>query len=190
MVAAYVTRDIRRHIHVGCRSEVKPDVRSSQRQGLAGSGDVRRKGQLLGGQPRKEVLHRRVADDDGFGDLLGHGAGLAAKIRRKLVQRLDQAALECGRAVLVRHRIVDPADHVLAVADLRIRRAGLGQRLTRRKIDEVAGKFGRSYVDRQPHEARPCGRKRHHLPITYPEPRRPVLSPQLWRQRLEHGQRE
>ena len=117
-----------RQMHICAGRQIQPQIARSDIQRIAHHGDVRGATQLIHGQTGKQVMHHCVADDHRIGDLAPGCAGLGGQISHQPIEGIDHPGLERCSAVGVLDGIADAAEDVLTVGNLRIDRAGFGER--------------------------------------------------------------
>ena len=173
-------------VHIGAARQLKTQIARRHIQGIADGRHIRRAAELLHRQPGEKMVHGRVAHDHRIGDLLAARAGLGAKLGHQAVERVCHPGLEYGAAVGVFIGVGDPADHVLAVGDLGVDRAALGQRLPGGQRHQVGRDLGGADIHGQPKQRRAERCHGDHLAVVriligppHAQARRPALRPQL-----------
>ena len=157
MVGADVPGDIGRQIDIRPGVQLQSQVAGAQVERLAGSRHVGGMPELFDRQPGEQVVHGRVAHHHRIHHLGGLQASLGAHLGDHLIEGLDQAALQDLAPIGEAAGIADAADHVLAVGDLRVHRAGLGQGIAAVQVHQVSRQLGGAHIHRQPCQDRPNG---------------------------------
>ncbi len=134
--------DAGQHVDARAGVDAEPQV---ARPGVDGAGDGEREGCLaeLGRVDAEEqMVHDRVADDDGVEHVVGIDAALGADLARQLGDGIAHRLRQLGAAVGVHHHVGNAAHQILAEADLRVLHARRGDDAPRQQRHQMHGDGG------------------------------------------------
>ena len=146
-----MARDAGQHVDLSLgveRSEV--EVARGQRQRGGGGQGEGRLAQFHRVDAQKQVMHDRIADEDGFHDEVGGNPALGGNLARQRVDGLAHRVGHLGIAARVHHRVGDAAHQVFTEADLRVHEARGGQNAPVGQVAQMRRNGGGPQVDRQP----------------------------------------
>ena len=149
-VGADVTGDARQQIDVGARVQIEVEC---ARRGRHRGFDDERKGcpaELRRVETEQDVMHGRVADEAGLGDLSRIYPRLGRGLGREPPDRLPHHR---GRDLGLIGMVLDErnsTDQVLAEADLRVHCSGRGDDLAGRQVAKMGGNGSGSDIDGEP----------------------------------------
>ena len=147
-IAADIAADARREQHVGIGVHGQADLVPAQQGRTVDRRRVGLQADIFRIEPKQEVDHGRVADDDGVVDLGRVDGVVAAKVSDQAVE-VGQDQVAKLLAPLGEFGVIDPADDVQAARDLAIVFGGRAQDMVARQVGQVDGAGGRSDVDGQ-----------------------------------------
>ena len=158
-VGADVAGDAWQHVDPGAWVGTDAELRRGEVDRGVGRQRERRRAERRRVDAQEQVMHDRVADDRELQDLGALDAGTVAQRREQPVERLAHGGRHLARALVVHHRVRDPAHEVFAVADLRVHDPGAGEDRAVGQVGQMPGDRGRSDIDRDAErtvvEARP-----------------------------------
>jgi len=147
-VGADEARDVGQRVDDAPAMDAKADVAGGHVHGAPQHSHVRRFGDVLRVHAEEEVVHRRVADDDGLVEVAAADAGRPAAFLDDVVQALHDAPLKLLQPFGARAGVLNARDHVIAEGHLGIRARGHGQVASGVQVHEEADHRGRADVER------------------------------------------
>ena len=147
-VGADVAGDAGQDVDPAARVEVQVELGGGRADGPVGGQGEGRRAERDRVDPEEQVVHDRVADDGQFEDVGHRDPGRRGQAGDEAVERLAHGAGHLAGALVVHHRVRDPAHQVLAEADLRVHHPVRRQHRAVGQVGQVPGDRGRADVDR------------------------------------------
>ena len=151
-VAAHVAADRRQGVEDASGMDANAQFGRSDRRRASHRGHKRAKTQEIRLQPQQEMRHRRVPRGRRAEDVAPANLGAAHQVVDQFVDVLNHGPVH-GLGAAGTAGMVDPVDHVLAEADLRVVLGGRPARGSRVEVHQVNDKGSGAHVHRQPETA-------------------------------------
>ena len=146
-VRADVAGDAGQRVNARALVDGQAEVLGREAQGAGGrkrEGCLTKLGRV---DAEEEVVHDRVADEDGLENVIPRHARVGADPRDQRADGLPHGLRQRLAPVGVHHHVRDAAHQILAEADLRVGGAGRGERPAREQRDEVGRDGRRADID-------------------------------------------